>query len=268
MRVSDITTSGNAWAGMALYSNGAYYAPEGSDSVTYSGIITMDEIVGLYIEPTTNPLAITNTLIAPGTGFSATTSTYILSLAATDGGNNVEALGVNWGTNILNDIEARIQHDCVDSPFPTANTCNGDDLAASFPSVNYIGNGVQGLVYRDVNLNGTFDAGDPRSLANRYSSWTVELRDDLGNLLDTTVSQSDGLYNFVNLADGDYMVCVPNPGAYIQTEPTSGPAGFENCEAFSVSGNSLEKDTKLVLLKLESYIKRSLFVMRHCLIIM
>ncbi|HPF70723.1 MAG TPA: hypothetical protein PLQ13_08650, partial [Candidatus Krumholzibacteria bacterium] len=49
MTVSGLTTSGNAWAGMAVYADGTYYTG-GSDNVVLTGTNTFGEPVALYTE--------------------------------------------------------------------------------------------------------------------------------------------------------------------------------------------------------------------------
>ena len=112
IQITNITTSGNAWAGMAVYTKGTYYT-EGSDNITLQGVVKFSEPTGFYTEEDTNFGTITNLSIAPGTDFSQSTSTTIFEMKTQT--SNVSAIGVNWGTLNLTDIENLIYHD-VDDP--------------------------------------------------------------------------------------------------------------------------------------------------------
>ena len=62
---------------------------------------------------------------------------------------------------------------------------------------------VMGVLFIDADGDGTPDLGE-----GRLSGVTVELYDDLGNLVDTMVSGADGSYSFSDLLPGEYRVVV------------------------------------------------------------
>ena len=64
---------------------------------------------------------------------------------------------------------------------------------------------ISGVVYLDVNGNGTFDFDEPT-----LSNTTVSLADAAGDEMAAIYSDNSGAYSFGGLVDGDYSVSVPN----------------------------------------------------------
>ena len=88
------------------------------------------------------------------------------------------------------------------------------------PLLGSIGN----LVFEDLNNNGIRDAGDPGE-----PGVTIELLDGSGNpVLDssgnpiTTVTNASGLYEFADLAAGDYRIRSSLPNAHFFTQQNAG----------------------------------------------
>jgi len=96
---------------------------------------------------------------------------------------------------------------------------------------------ICGTKIQDTDCDGAIDpATDPG-----LSGWTIQLYDNIGNLLATTVTDAFGNYCFTGLAPGTYVVAEVNQPGWTQTYPASGthtinlPAGgaatanFGNC---------------------------------------
>ena len=67
-------------------------------------------------------------------------------------------------------------------------------------------------IWNDVNADGVQDAGE-----TGIEGVTVELVDEYGNVVDTAVTNVDGLYLFADVAPGTYNVVVTPPDGYLQT---------------------------------------------------
>ena len=69
-------------------------------------------------------------------------------------------------------------------------------------------------MFNDLNGNGTLDPGDPG-----LSGWTVDLLDSVGNIVATTVTDSNGDYSFSDLGPGTYTVQEDLQPGWVQTAP-------------------------------------------------
>jgi protocatechuate 3,4-dioxygenase beta subunit len=105
-----------------------------------------------------------------------------------------------------------------------------------------------GMVYNDLNGNGTNDGGTDPALPG----WTVNLLDSIGNQVASTTSAADGTYSFANIGPGTYKIQEVNQAGYVETQPaippglytvqaisSTNPSGlnFGNFQLVSVSGN-------------------------------
>ncbi len=66
------------------------------------------------------------------------------------------------------------------------------------------------LVWEDVDADGTQDAGE-----DGIAGVTVELYDGAGNLVDTTITDANGYYQFTGLLPGDYYVLFQPPAGFL-----------------------------------------------------
>lgn len=117
-----------------------------------------------------------------------------------------DAYGLDWDTfNLspyLNPGDTEI----------TANVAMGQDFVISNAVVLKVqANLISGTVFEDVNYPG----GPGRNQSSAVGSEglinvTIELYDNTGTLVDTTISDSDGNYDFGGMADGTYSVRVVN----------------------------------------------------------
>jgi uncharacterized repeat protein (TIGR01451 family) len=73
---------------------------------------------------------------------------------------------------------------------------------------------VGGVVYDDLNGNGTQDPGEPG-----IGGVTVALLDSLGAAVGTRTTAADGSYSFTGLTPGVYSVEETDPGGYVSTTP-------------------------------------------------
>ncbi|MBM4458783.1 MAG: hypothetical protein FJ011_13610, partial [Chloroflexi bacterium] len=74
-------------------------------------------------------------------------------------------------------------------------------------------NSVQGVVFNDFNSNGRLDPGEVG-----LGGVTVQLYDDLGNVV-TTLTSGDGGYRFAGVTAGAYAVVEQNPAGFVSTSP-------------------------------------------------
>lgn len=80
---------------------------------------------------------------------------------------------------------------------------------------------IGNLIYRDENANGTFNSGTDTPLQNV----TVELLSGNGlAVLDTTITNASGEYEFVGWPEGDYRVRVTTPSGHVSTIDTANSA--------------------------------------------
>jgi uncharacterized repeat protein (TIGR01451 family) len=77
---------------------------------------------------------------------------------------------------------------------------------------------IFGSAFFDGNMNGAWDADE-----SPLSGQTIILSDDAGNVVATTVTDSDGAYEFDGLTPGvTYVVTAGIPGSWLVTSPPSG----------------------------------------------
>ncbi|MCL4302200.1 MAG: right-handed parallel beta-helix repeat-containing protein [Anaerolineae bacterium] len=106
--LSNITTSGNAWAGMAIYTS-TYYPPAGSSNITLSGTNSFGELVPFYTEPANPSDPITNINVSNDFHWTVrrtatpTTIAYFQTLTAAK--NAVEALPATISTSAIYDLD-------------------------------------------------------------------------------------------------------------------------------------------------------------------
>ncbi|MFO1467451.1 MAG: SdrD B-like domain-containing protein, partial [Steroidobacteraceae bacterium] len=98
---------------------------------------------------------------------------------------------------------------------------NGIALGVNTDATGYTfgerGTSLSGVVYKDLNANGTRDPQDTTGLAGI----TITLKDGLGNIVATTVTAADGSYSFNGLAAGNYTVEETQPAGYGSSTPNS-----------------------------------------------
>lgn len=76
------------------------------------------------------------------------------------------------------------------------------------------------FVWHDLNFNGLQDPGEPG-----LEDVQVNLLDSNGNVIDTELTDADGLYLFEDLIPGTYSIQVVRPANYIFTFQNEGPPG-------------------------------------------
>lgn len=79
---------------------------------------------------------------------------------------------------------------------------------------------LAGTVYHDVDNDGVLDQGE-----NGISGVTIQLFDDQGQLVETTVTDENGEYQFDQLVPGSYSIAETQPQAYLDGRDTPGTAG-------------------------------------------
>jgi SdrD B-like domain len=104
---------------------------------------------------------------------------------------------------------------------------NATDVDFGYGQLGVVG----GLVFNDVNGNGTKDPGDAG-----LAGWTVTIGGSSlwSGYTTTTTTGSDGKYAFSLLPPGTYTVCVTAPAGYTETAPAAGGNG---CSTVALAAN-------------------------------
>ena len=89
------------------------------------------------------------------------------------------------------------------------------------------------LVWNDTNQNGVQDAGEVG-----VPNVTVNLLDTVGNVLDTTTTDANGLYTFTNLLPGSYVVEFVKPGSTVFSPQNQGSDPTKDSNADTTTGKS------------------------------
>jgi DNA-directed RNA polymerase specialized sigma24 family protein len=83
---------------------------------------------------------------------------------------------------------------------------------------------ITGYVFRDLNGNGVFDAGE-----SGFSGVTVTLLNSSGGVISTALSDAFGAYQFFGLPFGTYRVQIAPPSGWYATTPTLFTANMFGC---------------------------------------
>lgn len=75
---------------------------------------------------------------------------------------------------------------------------------------------ISGIKFNDLNQNGVRDTGEPP-----LGNWEIELYDEFSNLLHTAITNPAGVYEFVNLPAGTYIVGEVQKTGWVQTKPAA-----------------------------------------------
>ena len=93
--------------------------------------------------------------------------------------------------------------------------------------------GLGNLVWNDTNQNGVQDAGEVG-----VPNVTVNLLDTVGNVLDTTTTDANGLYTFINLTPGSYVVEFVKPAGTLFSPQNQGVDDAIDSDADTTTGKS------------------------------
>ncbi len=165
-------------------------------------------ITGALSELNTNFDGVGDTSLLSGTESLAPgeIATVDLSISITLNGasgpfsNQVVAVGTNPGGDPSEDrSDDGVDPDPNDDGDPTG-PGEDDPTVVDFPAA------LVGTVFEDLNVDGQLDQGDAR-----LSGWTVELLDEEGSVVATTLTDADGSYAFVGQTPGEYVVRFSNP---------------------------------------------------------
>jgi hypothetical protein len=77
---------------------------------------------------------------------------------------------------------------------------------------------AKGVVFEDINGNGVQEPFDGEM---GLAGWTIELRWN-GQFLASATSDADGMFEFNNLGNTEYSMCVQMQGGYVLTRPADG----------------------------------------------
>ena len=101
------------------------------------------------------------------------------------------------------------------APGTYAITLNESDVRNDIDFGNFREARIRGRKYEDVNNDGNRQGGEPR-----LEGWTIELLKD-GNVIATSTTNADGLYDFPDLEPGTYAVREIQQAGWFQTEPVA-----------------------------------------------
>lgn len=91
---------------------------------------------------------------------------------------------------------------------------------------NFRNGSISGYKWNDVNGDGLEGIGE-----NHLSGWTIQLKNQAGAVVATSVTNSNGAYSFDNVAPGNYQVCEVQQAGWIQTYPSDN----NGCYAISIN---------------------------------
>jgi len=112
-----------------------------------------------------------------------------------------------------------------------------NDLDQDFGYVSEANNTIAGTVWPDTDGNGELEE------AGRFAGVTIELRDENGNLIQTTLTNVNGDFEFTNLPDGIYTVVVTDDDNVLNGfEHTDSPNGLTD-----TTDNTSKDDTGYVV---------------------
>ena len=104
---------------------------------------------------------------------------------------------------------------------------NNTNRTQSGVNFGYIeNNSISGTIFRDEARNGVKDPSDPR-----FPSVKVTLLDENGNVVETTITDSNGAYKFSHLPDGKYRVKVDTTGVLNGLEQTLDPDTLKDSQS-------------------------------------
>lgn len=103
----------------------------------------------------------------------------------------------------------------------------------------HVGGVIQGHAYNDEDRDGEWDAGE-----DGLSNWEITITDSAGNTVnddygdpvDTEMTDSDGYYNFINLAARTYKVSIDPPDGWDKRIPDNGE------QTIALSANTLSSE--------------------------
>ncbi len=186
-------------------------AQAGSLDLEITNTTTLDSYLSFYdsfgtLLATNNDAAGFNSRIGVLTGLSS--GDYF---AAVSSAINIP-LPVFGGTNVVGSstVLAPPNSGTVYSAAPIGNdtflgafgaTSGSYDLEITFEALVAAIGSITGVKFEDLNGNGTQDIGE-----DFLDGWTIQLFDDLGNLLSQTVTAGGGLYSFLDIDVGSYVI--------------------------------------------------------------
>ncbi len=172
----------------------------------------------------------------------------VVGSALTDANGNYTITGVGPGSFTLDEVvqSGWVQTQPVNPPYYSFTTSSGVNVVGGIFG-NARSEGLSGLVYNDLNGDGSSDGGTDPVLVG----WTINVLDSSGNLVATTTSGADGSYSFTGLPLQPYTIQEVVQSGWTITQPTNPPgtytvpagAGdhtgldFGNFQLVSVSGN-------------------------------
>jgi len=112
----------------------------------------------------------------------------------------------------------------------TLTTANPDDLDQDFGYMSEDNNSIMGTVWPDT------DGDGEQAEAGGFGGVTVVLLDENGNIIATTVTDSDGNYEFTGLPDGIYTVVVTDDDNVLN--------GFEHTDSPNGSSDASDETSK------------------------
>jgi uncharacterized repeat protein (TIGR01451 family) len=155
------------------------------------------------------------------------TSAAVNRLATTDASGVFEFIDLltpnATGYTLSEPVQPASYADGIDAAGSAGGTAGNDTITAIHLGTNVDATGytfgergttISGVVYKDVNGDGTRAAGDPP-----LAGITITLKDGLGAVVGTTTTAADGTYSFSGLPAGNYQVEETQPPGYGSSTP-------------------------------------------------
>jgi len=212
---------------------------EGNSGVTaYTYAVTLSEATTEAVEVT---LALTGGDAAVGSDISDFTQTVTIPAGET----TAQAV-----VNVLGDTTVEPDETFIYSVTGTSGaavTVTDGAVTGIITNDDLLSNGsISGAKFNDLDRDGVRDAGEPG-----LAGWTIFLDANDNGLLDTgevaTVTGSDGLFQFLDLAPGSYTVREVQQPGFIQTTPNPGPIQVVSGQDSLVNfGNAVEQVASVV----------------------
>ncbi|WP_316975794.1 right-handed parallel beta-helix repeat-containing protein [Shumkonia mesophila] len=239
--VNDLETIANPWGGVAIYTDGTYYAG-GSDGITFTGSFSATESAAtngaspIYIQLTGNVYEVTNLTLPDGYGYAVTNSEFrpeggeftFFFDSQTDATAFGDLLEATAGTSLVSGpgIDTLTGDDSADYLFGAA----GDDTLIGNAGDDRLSGGTG-----DDTLNGGDGTADSAVFAGDRADYTLGLdADGHVTVTDTnTTNGNDGTDTLIDVetlkfADGSTTLLIVNsadPSAYATIQDAINAAG-------------------------------------------
>jgi len=213
---------------------------ETTETVNFADVNGYGAVVGSVFEDLDNDgLQSANEASLGGVGIELLNSVGVSQGAATtDSAGEYEFQDLIPGLYWLRETDLGT-HNSLSNNLLSSHVVTGKENTVNFTDITKAS--ITGVVFNDFNGNGRKDVTE-----GVLSAVTIELKDSTGAVLDTQLSDSNGLYVFISVAAGAYVVEETDPVGYTSTTSNTQPVSiaingvsvinFGNQEEATISG--------------------------------